>query len=112
MLKICNKNTFKFYDAVNERTIYLFNYNKNEINLKKLQNIKKKKCWDVLKHPYVLNYINETLLHSFWIYVIQIILYIIYLVVLYLHIYDVFRELTKWIITIFTPILLILWVSN
>uniref|UniRef100_A0AC34QIC0 Ion transport domain-containing protein n=1 Tax=Panagrolaimus sp. JU765 TaxID=591449 RepID=A0AC34QIC0_9BILA len=88
-LKKCNEYTQEFRDNANDRTIYVFDYkglpvNLNRITLKKL---KDKNRWDIIKHPLVLNYINEILVASALTYAIHILIYFVFLFLLYSYIH-------------------------
>uniref|UniRef100_A0AAF5CXU5 Ion transport domain-containing protein n=1 Tax=Strongyloides stercoralis TaxID=6248 RepID=A0AAF5CXU5_STRER len=56
-----------------ERIIYIFDYRKYTknseckkeiINWNVLEELQEKKQWDLLKHPYILNFINENLIYT------------------------------------------------
>ena len=107
----CDKYTQKFDDDVKKRTIYVFDYSQITLDRKKLENFKSKNYFRIIKHPYVLNYINETVVNSVVPYIIYTLVYFILSVVFYFHIQKPFTE-HKTIIIILGPMFLIEWVSN
>lgn len=88
-----------------ERIIYIFDYREDIRNpecksevlnrhvLKKLQEEKK---WDLLKHPYILNFLNENIIYTPEVYFLHIITYIFFLMLLYAYIFmdsNIFQNL-------------------
>uniref|UniRef100_A0A0N5C306 Ion_trans domain-containing protein n=2 Tax=Strongyloides papillosus TaxID=174720 RepID=A0A0N5C306_STREA len=88
-----------------ERIIYIFDYREDIRNpecksevlnrhiLKKLQEEKK---WDLLKHPYILNFLNENIIYIPEVYFLHIITYIFFLMLLYAYIFmdsNIFQNL-------------------
>ena len=90
----CDRHTLRISDDKNGRIIYLFDYNNGpELNWKILANLRRKRNSDIIKHPYMLNYINEILVNLAWIYFGRITLYTIFLILLYSSIYS---DLQTW----------------
>ncbi|KAE9547260.1 hypothetical protein FO519_009528 [Halicephalobus sp. NKZ332] len=86
-LEKCEEFTLKFSDSANERTIYVFDYSGIKLNWRILKMLKDKSIWGVIKHPYVLNYINEVLIPLAPIYACEIFLYFTFLVLLHFSIH-------------------------
>uniref|UniRef100_A0AC35GL66 Uncharacterized protein n=1 Tax=Panagrolaimus sp. PS1159 TaxID=55785 RepID=A0AC35GL66_9BILA len=66
-LEKCNKNTLFFDDEINNRFVYLFNYNGIPFKLNEILWSLLWECddpWNILKHPLVFNYMNEWMLDS------------------------------------------------
>uniref|UniRef100_A0A7E4ZSC8 Ion_trans domain-containing protein n=1 Tax=Panagrellus redivivus TaxID=6233 RepID=A0A7E4ZSC8_PANRE len=88
-LDFCNANTYVYDDKVNDRIFYVFNYKKYErlLNYQTLKKLKDRNEWDVIKHPFVFNYINEVLLNAAWFYTTHIVTYFMFLLLLYSYIH-------------------------
>lgn len=86
-LEKLNKHTLVFDDEANERVIYVFDYSNIYLNRLVLKHLKDKNKWNVIKHPFVFNYINETLLNSAFTYTMHIVLYFAFLLILYSYIH-------------------------
>uniref|UniRef100_A0A7E4VEI1 Ion_trans domain-containing protein n=1 Tax=Panagrellus redivivus TaxID=6233 RepID=A0A7E4VEI1_PANRE len=82
-LDYCNKNTRVYDDKAKDRVIYVFNYDDKAVTYETLKFLQDKNEWDVIKHPFVFNYINEVLLNVAWFYTIHIMAYSVFLLSLY-----------------------------
>ncbi|KAI6222117.1 hypothetical protein M3Y95_00950400 [Aphelenchoides besseyi] len=92
-LDIYNQRTLVFENE--EKIVYLFDYNKSEsgdvgrseiINRHVLKKLKDNGHWSVLRHPLVLNYIDQILLRCTLFYTIHIIVNFVLLFLLYSYI--------------------------
>ncbi|KAE9549370.1 hypothetical protein FO519_007414 [Halicephalobus sp. NKZ332] len=99
-LEKCNDYTQEFRDDANERTIYVFDYNGIRLDRITLKQLKDRNRWDIIKHPYILNYINETLVHSATSYAIHIVIYFVFLFLLYSYIHTNPQTWNNTIVTI------------
>ncbi|KAM3722195.1 Transient receptor potential cation channel subfamily A member [Dirofilaria immitis] len=77
---------------LDDRIIYLFRYDGSEegeeiISWRELKYLKDNHRWNIIRHPMILNFINEKLLSQAYFYVIHIIAYLIFLVLLSSYIF-------------------------
>ena len=91
-----------FNDYVNQKTIYVFDYSGIQLDWRTLKQLINANEWNVIKHPYVLNYINETLINSTIGYILNIFANFLFLLLFYLHIYNVAQYWQSISITIMT----------
>ena len=108
----CDKFTKKEFDKKEERWIYIFDYDGIPLDRKIFKSLKNNKRWCVLKHPYIINYINETLIRLTPFYVLYLFTYVIFLSLLYFHIHDFPTNLGSIILVMIFDAFFIGWVSN
>uniref|UniRef100_A0AC35EVC4 Uncharacterized protein n=1 Tax=Panagrolaimus sp. PS1159 TaxID=55785 RepID=A0AC35EVC4_9BILA len=100
-LEKLNKHTLVFDDEANERVIYVFDYSSIFLNRMVLKNLKDKNKWNIIKHPFMFNYINETLLNSAFTYTMHISLYFAFLFLLYSYIHTKPNVWNNALVTVF-----------
>ncbi|CAJ0575472.1 unnamed protein product, partial [Mesorhabditis spiculigera] len=96
-----NPNTLEFYNARSrvyhddeeEKVCFYFDYTKEGasreiINWQRLKELKDQKKWGVIRHPMVLNYVNERLLDMSSWYTFHIIAYFSFLLLLSWHVFS------------------------
>ena len=111
----CRKYTKFVNDEINERTIYVFDYSGIQLDWRILRNLINENRWNVIKDPYILNYINETLINSAAGYVMNILVHFLFLLLLYFHVHNAapnWQSITITVITIMTIASCIWRVSN
>ncbi|KAE9547823.1 hypothetical protein FO519_008968 [Halicephalobus sp. NKZ332] len=108
----CNSKTKKFCDKKNKRTIYIFDYSGVNLSWKVLNDLRDNTCWDVIKHPYILNYINEILLRYAIAYALYIIVYVIFLLLIYSCFHGDPHISNRIIITVLIAIFVLIWVTK
>lgn len=111
-LEKCNDYTQEFRDEANERTVYVFDYSGIKLDRITLKQLKDKNRWDVIKHPYILNYVNETLIHSATSYAIHIVVYFVFLFLLYSYIHTNPQTWNNTAVTILVTGFIITLVGN
>ncbi|KAI1721885.1 transient receptor potential cation channel subfamily A member 1 like protein [Ditylenchus destructor] len=89
-LTVYNQHSLVWEDE--ERIIYLFDYSKGSgrgelINRHVLRKLKEKGHWGVVRHPLVLNYINEKCLSCTGFYALHTVLYFTFLFLLYSYVH-------------------------
>uniref|UniRef100_A0A914ZVD9 Ion transport domain-containing protein n=1 Tax=Parascaris univalens TaxID=6257 RepID=A0A914ZVD9_PARUN len=96
-----NLRTREFYNSrtrkiqTDELLIYLFKYEKESscdgeevITWRELKDLKDRKQWAIIRHPMVLNFVNEKLLQRAKFYVAHITAYLLFLLLLSSYIFD------------------------
>ncbi|PAV77503.1 hypothetical protein WR25_02542 isoform B [Diploscapter pachys] len=91
--------------------IFYFDYRKDStsessgecIDWRSLRRLKVQNKWGVLRHPYILNYINERLIDCAIFYTMHIIAFFLFLLLLSWHIFSrtIFKD---WLVTIFVAV--------
>jgi hypothetical protein len=88
-LSLYNERSLVLED--DDRIIYLFDYNKTNgrgevLNRHVLKKLKDNGHWKVIRHPFVLNFINEKVLSCTLFYALHILLYFTFLFLLYSYV--------------------------
>ncbi|KHN73291.1 Transient receptor potential cation channel subfamily A member 1 -like protein [Toxocara canis] len=96
-----NPRTREFYNSrtrkiqTDELLVYLFKYGKDSsddseevITWRELKDLKDRKQWAIIRHPMVLNFVNEKLLQRAKFYMAHIIAYLLFLLLLSSYIFD------------------------
>ena len=63
-----------------------------------MKQLRKQNRLDIIKHPYILNYLNETLVYLSPVYTIRLFLHCIFLVLLYFRIHNISEKIQGLII--------------
>ncbi|VIO95512.1 Uncharacterized protein BM_BM13580 [Brugia malayi] len=95
MLNPCSR---EFYNSrtrriqSDDRIVYFFRYDSSEegeevISWRELKHLRDNHRWNIIRHPMVLNFINEILLSQAYLYVAHIISYLIFLLLLSSYIF-------------------------
>ncbi|CAJ0571017.1 unnamed protein product, partial [Mesorhabditis spiculigera] len=81
-----NPNTLEFYNA--RSRVYHDDEEEKIINWQRLKELKDQKKWGVIRHPMVLNYVNERLMDMSGWYTFHIIAYFSFLLLLSWHVFS------------------------
>ncbi|KAF8366425.1 trpa-2, partial [Pristionchus pacificus] len=111
-----NRNTIEFYNQrsrivhadAEEKMIFLFDYRGKEkdeecIHWKHLKELKDRNKWGVLRHPMVLNFINERLIECAFFYFLHLAAFFTFLLLLSSHIFsnDIFQDILVTLFVLF-----------
>ncbi|CAK5076536.1 unnamed protein product [Meloidogyne enterolobii] len=87
-----NERSLFWEDEDGERTVYLFDYTNEEnsrhrghefINRHLLQELRDNDLWRLVRHPLVLNFVNEKLISCAFFYLFHVVIYFVYLGLLF-----------------------------
>ncbi|CAB3407189.1 unnamed protein product [Caenorhabditis bovis] len=92
-LKYCNEHSRLYRNEAENSTTFYFDYlseNKSVeiLNWNKLRDLKLANKWGVLRHPFVLNYLNQKLIDCALFYTFHIIAFFLFLLLLSWHIFS------------------------
>ncbi|CAI5438469.1 unnamed protein product [Caenorhabditis angaria] len=107
-LDYCNRHSRLRRNEGEDSTTFFFDYstdmpNIESINWRELRKLKTGNKWGVIRHPYVLNYLNQKLIDCSLFYLLHIIAFFSFLLVLSWHIFA--RTPAKdWLVTLFVAV--------
>ncbi|CAJ0955065.1 unnamed protein product, partial [Mesorhabditis belari] len=103
-IEFYNSRSRVFHDDEEDKIVFYFDYKKEGndqeeiINWQKLKELKDKKRWGVIRHPLVLNFVNERLLDCAGFYTFHMLTYFSFLLILSSHVFSRTR-FKDWLIT-------------
>ncbi|CAA95836.1 Ion_trans domain-containing protein [Caenorhabditis elegans] len=105
-IDFCNERSRIRRNKAEDSTTFIFNYENGSgetLNWKELRKLKSGKKWGVIRHPYILNYVNQKLIDCAFFYSLHILAFLVFFLLLAWHVFS--RNLFKdFLITIFTGI--------
>uniref|UniRef100_A0A8R1DF22 Ion transport domain-containing protein n=1 Tax=Caenorhabditis japonica TaxID=281687 RepID=A0A8R1DF22_CAEJA len=106
-LEYCNRHSKLWKNRAEESTVFFFDYKTKKssetLNWEVLRQLKLSKKWGVIRHPYILNYVNQKLVDCALFYTCHILAFLMFFLLLAWHIFS--RNLIKdWIITVFVAV--------
>ncbi|CAL2030391.1 unnamed protein product [Caenorhabditis brenneri] len=107
-LEFCNQRSRIRRNKAEDSTTFMFNYLRDSeegevLNWKELRKLKSGKKWGVIRHPYILNYINQKLIDCALFYSLHILAFLVFFLLLAWHVFS--RNLFKdFLISIFTGV--------
>ncbi|EFO97595.1 hypothetical protein CRE_10674 [Caenorhabditis remanei] len=107
-LEFCNQRSRIRRNKAEDSTTFMFNYLRDPeegetLNWRELRKLKANKKWGVIRHPYILNYINQKLIDCALFYSLHILAFLVFFLLLAWHVFS--RNLFKdFLISIFTGV--------
>ncbi|PIC51081.1 hypothetical protein B9Z55_001737 [Caenorhabditis nigoni] len=107
-LEFCNRRSRIRRNKAEDSTTFMFDYLRDPeegetLNWRELRKLKAGKKWGVIRHPYILNYINQKLIDCALFYSLHILAFLFFFLLLAWHVFsrNIFKD---FLISIFTGV--------